>query len=133
MRKIQKKPGYTRVLGANTQVYSKNTQVYLGFQPKISGKLRYTGVETGKLAVETGLSQQLLETGVETGQQLLRRGVSTLCLNSRSTFILRPCIAVSQPYAGVFLNAVPKYEPFRVQSWALRIVVQKRLVDSESE
>ena len=36
-------------------------------------------------------------------------------------------VAVSQPYAGVFLNAVPKYEPFRMQSWAMRIAVQKRL------
>ena len=36
-------------------------------------------------------------------------------------------VAVSQPYAGVFLNAVPKYESFRMQTWALRIVVQKRL------
>ena len=36
-------------------------------------------------------------------------------------------VAVSQPYAGVFLNAVPKYEPFRMQSWAMGIAVQKRL------
>ena len=36
-------------------------------------------------------------------------------------------VAVSQPQAGAFLNAVPKYEPFRVQTWALRIAVQKRL------
>jgi hypothetical protein len=31
------------------------------------------------------------------------------------------------PYAGVFLNAVPKWEAFRMQTWALRISVQKRL------
>lgn len=36
-------------------------------------------------------------------------------------------LAVSQPQAGAFLNAVPKYEPFRIQTWALQIAVQKRL------
>ena len=36
-------------------------------------------------------------------------------------------IAVSQPHAGDFLNSVPKSEPFRIQTWALQIVVQKRL------
>ena len=29
--------------------------------------------------------------------------------------------------AGAFLNAVPKYESFRLPSWAMRIAVQRRL------
>jgi hypothetical protein len=36
-------------------------------------------------------------------------------------------IAVSQPCAGAFLNAVPALAPFRMGSWALRIFVQRRL------
>ena len=36
-------------------------------------------------------------------------------------------VAVSQPFAGSFLNAVPKYEAFRLPTWALRIVLQRRL------
>ena len=36
-------------------------------------------------------------------------------------------VAVSQPQAGAFLNAVPKFEAFRIQTWAMRIAVQKRL------
>ena len=35
--------------------------------------------------------------------------------------------AVSQPQAGAFLNAVPKFEAFRIQTWAMPIAVQKRL------
>ena len=36
-------------------------------------------------------------------------------------------IAASQPYAGTFLNAVPKYKPFRMPTWALRLCLQRRL------
>ena len=36
-------------------------------------------------------------------------------------------IAVSQPYAGAYLNAVPKYSAFRLPSPLLRIAVQRRL------
>jgi hypothetical protein len=36
-------------------------------------------------------------------------------------------VAVSQPHAGAFLNAVPSLGPFRIGSWALRIIVQRRL------
>ena len=36
-------------------------------------------------------------------------------------------ISCSQPMAGAFLNAVPKYEAFRLPSWAMRIAVQRRL------
>jgi hypothetical protein len=36
-------------------------------------------------------------------------------------------IAVSQPYAGAFLNAVPKYHAFQIASPLLRIAVQRRL------
>ena len=36
-------------------------------------------------------------------------------------------IAVSQPQAGAFLNAVPRYKPFRIPTWALRQQVQRRL------
>ena len=36
-------------------------------------------------------------------------------------------VSCSQPMAGAFLNAVPKYEAFRLPSWAMRIAVQRRL------
>jgi hypothetical protein len=36
-------------------------------------------------------------------------------------------IAVSQPFAGAFLNAVPSRKPFRLPTWALRIAIQRRL------
>jgi len=36
-------------------------------------------------------------------------------------------IAVSQPHAGTFLNAVPKHKPFRLPTWAPRLCVQRRL------
>ena len=36
-------------------------------------------------------------------------------------------VAASQPYAGTFLNAVPKYKPFRMPTWALRLCLQRRL------
>lgn len=36
-------------------------------------------------------------------------------------------IAVSQPYAGAFLNAVPRYDAFRLESKLLRVAVQRRL------
>ena len=36
-------------------------------------------------------------------------------------------IAVSQPHAGDYLNAVPKHAAFRMPTWALRIVVQRWL------
>ena len=36
-------------------------------------------------------------------------------------------IAVSQQDAGTFLNAVPKYKPFRLATWALRLCLQRRL------
>ena len=36
-------------------------------------------------------------------------------------------IAVSQPYAGAFLNAVPSHRVFRINTWAMRILVQRRL------
>ena len=36
-------------------------------------------------------------------------------------------VAVSQPFAGAFLNAVPMRKPFRIPTWALRIAVQRRL------
>jgi len=36
-------------------------------------------------------------------------------------------VAVSQPQAGAFLNAVPRYKSFRVPTWALRQQVQRRL------
>ena len=36
-------------------------------------------------------------------------------------------LSVSQPYAGTFLNAVPKHKPFRVPTWALRFAIQRRL------
>ena len=28
-------------------------------------------------------------------------------------------VAASQPYAGTFLNPVPKYKPFRMPTWGL--------------
>ena len=36
-------------------------------------------------------------------------------------------IAVSQPHAGDVLNAIPMRREFRVPSWAMRIIVQRRL------
>jgi hypothetical protein len=36
-------------------------------------------------------------------------------------------MSVSQPHAGDFLNAVPRYERFRMPTWAMRIQVQRRL------
>jgi hypothetical protein len=36
-------------------------------------------------------------------------------------------VSASQPYAGAFLNAIPMRKPFRIPTWALRIVVQRRL------
>ena len=36
-------------------------------------------------------------------------------------------LSVSQPHAGDFLNAVPKRAVFRINTWALRIAVQRRL------
>ena len=36
-------------------------------------------------------------------------------------------MSVSQPYAGAFLNAVPMRKPFRIPTWALRIILQRRL------
>ena len=36
-------------------------------------------------------------------------------------------IAVSQPHAGDFLNAVPRRAWFRVNTWVMRISVQRRL------
>ena len=36
-------------------------------------------------------------------------------------------ISVSQPDAGAFLNAVPKWDHFRMHTWAMRIAVQRRL------
>ena len=36
-------------------------------------------------------------------------------------------LSVSQPHAGTFLNAVPRYERFRMPTWAMRIQVQRRL------
>ena len=34
---------------------------------------------------------------------------------------------MSQPHAGDFLNAVPKRPAFRINTWAMRIAVQRRL------
>ena len=34
---------------------------------------------------------------------------------------------LSQPYAGAWLNAVPSHQPFQVHSWALRLLLQRRL------
>ena len=36
-------------------------------------------------------------------------------------------ISVSQPHAGDFLNAVPKHAPYRLPTWAMRLVVRRRL------
>ena len=36
-------------------------------------------------------------------------------------------ISVSQPHAGDFLNAVPARAAFRINTWAMRIAVQRRL------
>ena len=36
-------------------------------------------------------------------------------------------ISVSQPHAGAWLNAVPSRKAFRINSWAMRIAVQRRL------
>ena len=36
-------------------------------------------------------------------------------------------IAASQPHAGDVLNAIPMRREFRVPSWAMRIIVQRRL------
>jgi hypothetical protein len=36
-------------------------------------------------------------------------------------------VGVSQPNAGAFLNAVPALKSFRIGSWAMKIVVQRRL------
>ena len=36
-------------------------------------------------------------------------------------------VSVSQPHAGDFLNAVPKRAVFRINTWAMRIAVQRRL------
>ena len=36
-------------------------------------------------------------------------------------------IAVSQPHAGAFLNAVPRHAYFQINTWAMRILVQRRL------
>ena len=36
-------------------------------------------------------------------------------------------ISVSQACAGAYLNAVPKFDPFRLHTWAMRIAVQRRL------
>ena len=36
-------------------------------------------------------------------------------------------ISVSQPHAGDFLNAVPKHAPYRLSTWAMRLVLRRRL------
>ena len=36
-------------------------------------------------------------------------------------------IAGSQPHAGDVLNAIPMRSEFRVPSWAMRVIVQRRL------
>ena len=36
-------------------------------------------------------------------------------------------ISVAQPHAGAWLNAVPSRKAFRINSWAMRIAVQRRL------
>ena len=36
-------------------------------------------------------------------------------------------MAVSQPYAGAWLNAVPKFKAFKIHTWAMRLMVQRRL------
>jgi len=36
-------------------------------------------------------------------------------------------VAVMQPYAGAWLNAVPKSRPFQIHTWAMRLLVQRRL------
>ena len=36
-------------------------------------------------------------------------------------------IAASQPHAGDVLNAIPMRSEFRVPSWAMRVIVQRRL------
>ena len=36
-------------------------------------------------------------------------------------------IAVSQMHAGIWLNAVPKFEAFAIPTWAMRLLVQRRL------
>ena len=36
-------------------------------------------------------------------------------------------VSVSQAYAGAWLNAVPKSQPFRINTWAMRMLVQRRL------
>ena len=36
-------------------------------------------------------------------------------------------VAVSQPQAGAFLNAVPKFKDFEVHTWALRVALRRRL------
>ena len=36
-------------------------------------------------------------------------------------------LSASQPEAGAFLNAVPKRAAFQLQTWALRVAVQRRL------
>ena len=36
-------------------------------------------------------------------------------------------IAVSQPSAGAFLNAVPRHKGFRLPTWSLRLLIQRRL------
>ena len=36
-------------------------------------------------------------------------------------------MAVSQPYAGAWLNAVPAWAQFRIHTWAMRPLVQRRL------
>ena len=43
---------------------------------------------------------------------------------------MRSCvrmISVAQPHAGAWLNAVPSRRAFRINSWAMRIAVQRRL------
>ena len=36
-------------------------------------------------------------------------------------------MAVSQPFAGAWLNAVPSHRPFALHTWAMRLLVQRRL------
>ena len=36
-------------------------------------------------------------------------------------------VAVSQPHAGDWLNAVPSHRPFEIHTWAMRMLVQRRL------
>ena len=77
-----------------------------------------------------GSDSKYLETAQRRYSQIIHHASWLRMLEELGRVGLREAvrfISVSQPYAGAFLNAIPMRKPFRIPTWALRIVVQRRL------